>query len=90
MAIEALFQHWKHPRIVLYLHAPAEVLRARVVQRENATPTPPLDWFKRVLEYFDEFVDRMPHVVRLSTEAVNTHDVVIKASALLTQENTKG
>ncbi len=70
-------------RTVFYLHAPPEVLRKRVAQRENATPLPPMQWYQNISIYFERLIKDFPSVVRISSTEMTAEDIAAKIRLLL-------
>lgn len=83
LRLEAQLSRWSCPRVVLVLDAPPEVLHARALQRSGADRTPPITWFVRLREHFQEFSQRLPNKLVLSTAGCKPTDVVTQARRLL-------
>ena len=73
--VEHLMLGWRSPRISVCLDAHQEVLRYRVISRCGNIPTPPLDWFSTIREYFHTLFRRLPNPVYLSTSEFSADEV---------------
>jgi deoxyadenosine/deoxycytidine kinase len=82
VALELQLRRWKGPRNVLFLHAPPEMRRQRVIQR-GAVSVPPLSWFEKIGEYFHELANQIPNVTRFSTAEGTIAEAVARAQKLL-------
>lgn len=87
---ERLLRKWKHPRAVLFLDAPAEVLRQRVIKRWGESRTPPLTWFNLIRNQFLELFTCFPHAVLVSTDELTTEEVISRARSLLQMPDFSG
>lgn len=74
--LELSAAQWKSPRTIFYLHAPPDVLRARVLRRAGASATASRDWFATVREYFDRVVAGLPNVVQIATADLGREEVI--------------
>ncbi len=83
LEIEEVLQLWKCPRIVLFLDAPAEVLRQRVLQRFGNLRPPEVEWFERLRARFVEIRNLFPNAVTASTVDLSPEQVIARARSLL-------
>ncbi len=81
--VERSLARWKRPRPILFLDAPADVLRERLTLRWGASRTPSIAWFITVREYFQALSTRLPGAVTLSTIEMSPEEVTSCAHHLL-------
>jgi deoxyadenosine/deoxycytidine kinase len=89
LRIEHKLHGWKCPRTVLFLDAPAGVLRQRIVQRNGNSDAPPLEWFKRVRRRFTQLSASFPNAITMSTVRFSAEQVVARAKSLV-EDNSQG
>jgi deoxyadenosine/deoxycytidine kinase len=83
LKIEESLQNWSCPRTVLFLDAPAEVLRQRTLRRSGKSITPSLEWFEQVRSHFVQLSPHFPDVCNISTEKFSPEQVTARARALI-------
>lgn len=83
LKIEETLQKWGSPRVVLFLDAPAEVLRQRILSRSGKALTPPLKWFERVRNQFLQIFSDFPNAFTISTDRFSADQVTAKARMLI-------
>lgn len=88
LKIEEKLGDWKCPRTVLFLDAPADVLRQRILQRYGKSRTPPLKWFERVRNQFVKLFTSFPNAIAVSTVNLSPEQVIARAKSLV-ERNTE-
>lgn len=83
LKIEEKLHDWTCPRIVLFLDAPADVLRQRILKRWGTSHTPPLKWFDRVRNHFVQLFTCFPNAITASTVELSPEQVISRARALI-------
>lgn len=83
LKIEQSLQRWKSPRAVLFLDAPAEVLRQRVLQRWGKSRTPTVKWFDRIRNHFTKLFTHFPNATTASTVDMSPEQVIALAKSLI-------
>lgn len=83
LKIEGELQNWTSPRTVLFLDAPADVLRHRVLRRWGKSHTPPLKWFDRLRNHFVQLFTCFPNAITASTVELSPEQVISRARALI-------
>lgn len=89
LKIEEKLHDWKCPRTVLFLDAPADVLRHRILQRCGKSRTPPLKWFEQVRSHFVKLFTCFPNAIAISTASLSPEQVIARAKSLI-ERRTKG
>jgi len=83
LKIEKNLQNWKCPRTVLFLDAPADVLRQRVICRSGKSHTPSLEWFESVRNYFIQLFTSFPNAFCISSEINSPEQITSNVKALI-------
>ena len=83
LKIEAKLQAWKCARTVLFLDAPADVLRQRVLQRYGKRHTPNIKWFERVRNNFVQLFVCFPNAITISTVEFSPVQIFSRAELLI-------
>jgi len=83
LKIEEKLHDWRCPRTVLFLDAPADVLRQRILQRWGKLRTPPLKWFERARNHFVKLFTCFPNAIAASTVELSPEQVVSRAEGLI-------
>jgi deoxyadenosine/deoxycytidine kinase len=89
LKIEEKLDDWRCPRTVLFLDAPADVLRQRILQRWGKWRTPRLKWFERVRNQFVKLFVCFPNAMAISTASLSPEQVIARAKSLI-ERRTEG
>jgi len=83
LIIEKNLQDWRAPRTVLFLDAPADVLRQRNLKKWGASNTPPIIWFERLRAHFVKLFTCFPSAISASTNNLSPEEVINRAKSLI-------